>query len=315
LYKAIKERPHFAKGRKEIDNKYQRAKHILDKDFHTHFPNETESRLWELEIACRILDTGCKTERLQGAKASGSPDFSIRCGDHMVHFECVCAMEGKNVNAVDAECEITEEKSETFEHIVTQFGHDKRKNARFSSVLRNKAKQVEKFCQKGIIKESDKTILAVTNSFRSGKGEFEDTIASEEIIEHSILSEGCPPELDFKDITLSDNSDKYFVKNHEKIEISDSELDRFNGFIYSNSFCDIFTSDKSCHAYERHSIGENDRQLLKTICGTEPIKFNRLVYSKDTTEEDIEERYRENHKKGVVQGKAKCIWIPSTELS
>jgi hypothetical protein len=257
----------------EVDARYQRAESMLDKDFHKRFRLETPSRLFELEMACRILDAGYETERLPDAKKLGAPDFSIRFDDHILHVECVCATEGENIDKVDSECEITMENIGGCESFC-KVGLDQRLVSRFSSVIKDKSELVKGYRERGIIKENDKVVLAVTAYFFTnreligGRSEFEKAIARK-TLQPYITPEGGVT------YDVVDNRKRDFVKSGRKMRVSDAELDSFNAFVY----LDVYGNHETCYAYI--NIGRSLGQLLEKVCGTKPF------YNVGTSPENI----------------------------
>lgn len=252
--------------RKKLEERYIICHNILDKDFFTKFPKETNGRTLELHVAYvtskNAKPLGVKISNGCIKKDQGGPDFKIDMGDKRIFIECVCANNSENEN-VDAECEIEDDPP-----FHMQTGINKVKVSRISSVIRDKSIKIRKYKKKGIIKDNDIVILVVGTDFVCRCFEFEAAIAVKR--NFAWISPGKT------EIVAEDNKDGEFKKNGECIRLKQEDLDQFNVIIHANYYWEMKDSQNkekvdnivNFHAYERRLPDTNLERIIEELFNT-----------------------------------------------
>lgn len=265
-YVKLKNNEKCRKYREKLEERYIICHNVLDKDFLIKFPNETSSRVLELHVAYALLKNArrlvLKTSNGCTKKDQGGPDFKIDTENNRIFIECVYANNSEKEN-VDAECEIEDDPP-----FHMQTGIDKIKVSRITSVIRDKAKKIQKYKEKGIIKDNDIVILVVGSNFVCGDFEFEAVIAAKK--NFAWVSPGKT------EIVAEDNKDGEFKKNGECIRLKQEDLDQFNVIIHANYYWEMEDSQNkekvdnivNFHAYERRLPDTNSERIIEELFNT-----------------------------------------------
>ena len=268
----------------KLEDQYRKSMTILDKDFCKKFPKETEERILELNVANQIvqltkefdinISNGCLK------KDQGGPDFVIKCPNYNIFIECVCANDSQENNVV-ANCVITEIplfiENKTCATARIKIGLDKIVESRISSVIYDKAKKIQAYKDKGIIKNNDIVILVVSTNLKNINDvsfEFESVIGDLAIVE------------DENSIKFEKNIDGIFKKNGKDIKLGTEELEQFNIFVLASKFA-VFKEKNNSEdffnykVYLRTQQYDSSKGIIEKIFHSNIIEYNRYMYRSD----------------------------------
>lgn len=137
-----------AEDRLYIEKMWAIFKPYADRNFHDQFQRDFPSRVWEMRLACLLLDQNFKLE------SSGfGPDLGIRVGGLAVWFEAIAPEPGTN------ELEIKLPRKDTLRRVPEELIF-----LRYTSALEGKYAKYCDYIKKGIVTSKDVFVIALSAS-------------------------------------------------------------------------------------------------------------------------------------------------------
>lgn len=130
-----------------------------DNDFESQFKKHFHQRIWEMRLACALLDSGHRLEKRKGF----GPDICIK-GDVPIWVEAVAVEAGVSVDRV---LSAEERRDNTMRHERPELSWSGDPPSEESIILRctsamsDKIKKIKKYKQNGIIQASEPVVIAI----------------------------------------------------------------------------------------------------------------------------------------------------------
>jgi hypothetical protein len=136
-----------------------------DKHFKSEFRKQFHQRMWEMRLACALLDSGHRLKKPEdfGPNKGSGPDICIE-GDVPIWVEAVAVEAGKSVDRVLSE-EERRDSTMRYERPELSWSGDPPSEEsiilRCTSAMRDKIKKIREYKQCGIIKGTDPVVIAI----------------------------------------------------------------------------------------------------------------------------------------------------------